>query len=66
MFGAKPNYTNIYDYLKRYFSLIDINKGDLKKVQHEGKTIVGYGLKTESIPDICNLGKNITLLKKLY
>jgi hypothetical protein len=66
MFGADLNYIKIYDYLKRYFSLTDINKGDLKKVQHEGKTIVGYGLKTESIPDICHFGKNIILLKKLY
>jgi hypothetical protein len=46
--------------------LTDINKSDLKKVQHEGKTIVGYGLKTESIPGICHFGKNIILLKKLY
>jgi hypothetical protein len=45
MFGADLNYIKIYDYLKRFFSLTDINKGDLKKVQHEGKTIVGYGLK---------------------
>ena len=27
---------------------------------------MGYGLKTESIPDKCNFGKNIILLKKLY
>jgi hypothetical protein len=27
---------------------------------------MGYGLKTESIPDICHFGKNIILLKKLY
>ncbi len=27
---------------------------------------MGYGLKTESIPDICHFGKNIMLLKKLY
>jgi hypothetical protein len=66
MFGADLNYIKIYDYLKRYFSLTDINKGDLKQVPHEGKTIVGYGLKTESIPDICHFGKNIILLKKLY
>jgi hypothetical protein len=66
IFGADLNYIKIYDYLKRYFSLTDINKGDLKKVQHEGKTILGYGLKTESIPDICHFGKNIILLKKLY
>jgi hypothetical protein len=31
-----------------------------------GKVIMGYGLKTESIPDICHFGKNIILLKKLY
>jgi hypothetical protein len=66
MFGSNANYTNIYDYLKTTHLLTDINKGDLKKVQHEGKTIVGYGLKTESIPDICHFGKNIMLLKKLY
>jgi hypothetical protein len=66
MFGADLNYIKIYDYLKRYFSLTDINRGDLKQVPHEGKTIVGYGLKTESIPDICHFGKNIILLKKLY
>jgi hypothetical protein len=66
MFGSKLNYPDIYNHLKSNFSLTDINKGDLKKVQHEGKTIVGYGLKTESIPDICHFGKNIILLKKLY
>jgi hypothetical protein len=66
MFGSKLNYPDIYNHLKSNFSLTDINKRDLKKVQHEGKTIVGYGLKTESIPDICHFGKNIILLKKLY
>jgi hypothetical protein len=66
MFGSKLNYPDINNHLKSNFSLTDINKGDLKKVQHEGKTIVGYGLKTESIPDICHFGKNIILLKKLY
>jgi hypothetical protein len=66
MFGSKLNYPDIYNHLKSNFSLTDINKGDLKKVQHEGKTIVGHGLKTESIPDICHFGKNIILLKKLY
>jgi hypothetical protein len=66
MFGSKINGEDIYNHLKSSFSLTDIDKGDLKKVQHEGKTIVGYGLKTESIPDICHFGKNIILLKKLY
>ena len=66
LFGTDNNYENIYKYLKTKHSLTDINKSDLKKVQHEGKTIVGYGLKTESIPDICHFGKNIILLKKLY
>ena len=63
MFGADLNYIKIYDYLKRYFSLNDINKGDLKKVQYEGKSIIGYGLKNELIQDICHFGKNIILLK---
>jgi hypothetical protein len=66
MFGADSSYTKIYDHLKSNFSLTNINSGDLKKVQQDGKTIVGYGLKTESIPDICHFGKNIILLKKLY
>ena len=66
MFGADLNYIKVYDYLKRYFSLNDINKGDLKKVQYEGKSIIGYGLKNELIQDICHFGKNIILLKKLY
>jgi hypothetical protein len=66
MFGSKINATDIYNHLKSNFSLTDIDKKDLKTVPHEGKTIIGYGLKTESIPDICHFGKNIILLKKLY
>ena len=65
MFGTNISAENIYNYLKTYYSLNDINKADLKKVPHEGKTIVGYGL-TQAIPDICHFGKNIILLKKLY
>jgi hypothetical protein len=64
IFGKSPNYSDIYDHLKNKFSLS--KQGDLKQIDHEGKKIVGYGLKTESIPDICHFGKNIILLKKLY
>ena len=64
IFGESPNYSDIYDHLKNKFSLS--NQTDLKQIDHEGKKIVGYGLKTESIPDICHFGKNIILLKKLY
>jgi hypothetical protein len=42
MFGANPNYTNIYDHLKTSFTLTNINKADLKSVQYENKTINGY------------------------
>ncbi len=66
MFGVSSNYSDVYNHIKTNFALTDINKTDLKKVQHEGKSIVGYGLKPESIPDICHFGKNIILLKKLY
>ena len=66
MFGSGDNYEKIYDFLKNTHSLYDVPANLLKSVQHDGKTIVGYGLNTQSIPDICNFGKNIILLKKLY
>lgn len=63
LFGSSKVKEDIYDFLQ---STHKLTKETAKPFVESGKVIMGYGLKTESIPDICHFGKNIILLKKLY
>jgi hypothetical protein len=63
LFGTNRVKEDIYDFLQ---STHKLTSETAKPFIESGKVIMGYGLKTESIPDICHFGKNIILLKKLY
>jgi hypothetical protein len=63
LFGTNRVKEDIYDFLQ---STHKLTSETAKPFVESGKIIMGYGLKTESIPDICHFGKNIILLKKLY
>jgi hypothetical protein len=63
LFGTNKVKEDLYDFLQTTYKL---TSEVAKPFIESGKVIIGYGLKTESIPDICHFGKNIILLKKLY
>jgi hypothetical protein len=63
LFGTNKVKEDLYDFLQTTYKL---TSEVAKPFIESGKVIMGYGLKTESIPDICHFGKNIILLKKLY
>jgi hypothetical protein len=63
LFGTNKVKEDLYDFLQTTYKL---TSETAKPFIESGKVIMGYGLKTESIPDICHFGKNIILLKKLY
>jgi hypothetical protein len=63
LFGTNKVKEDLYDFLQTTYKL---TSEIAKPFVESGKVIMGYGLKTESIPDICHFGKNIILLKKLY
>ena len=63
LFGTNKVKEDLYDFLQTTYKL---TSEVAKPFVESGKVIMGYGLKTESIPDICHFGKNIILLKKLY
>ena len=63
LFGTERVKDDIYDFLQTTYKL---TSETAKPFVESSKVIMGYGLKTESIPDICHFGKNIILLKKLY
>jgi hypothetical protein len=63
LFGTNRVKEDIYAFLQSTYKL---TSETAKPFVESGKVIMGYGLKTESIPDICHFGKNIILLKKLY
>ena len=64
LFGLSKVKDDIFDFLQKTHKL----KSEVAKpfVDSTNKVVMGYGLKTESIPGICHFGKNIILLKKLY
>ena len=64
LFGYSRVKEDIFDFLQTTHKL----KSDVAKpfVDSTNKVVMGYGLKTQDIPDICHFGKNIILLKKLY
>jgi hypothetical protein len=63
LFGTNKVKEDLYDFLQTTYKL---TSEVAKPFVESGKVIMGYGLKTESIPDICHFGKNIILLKKIY
>ena len=63
LFGTSRVKEDIYDFLQTTYKL---TSETAKPFVESNKVVMGYGLKTESIPDICHFGKNIILLKKLY
>ena len=63
LFGTERVKDDIHDFLQTTYKL---TSELAKPFVESGKVVMGYGLKTESIPDICHFGKNIILLKKLY
>ena len=64
LFGLSKVKDDIFDYLQKTHKLTSVTPKPF--VDSTNKVIMGYGLKTESIPGICHFGKNIILLKKLY
>jgi hypothetical protein len=63
LFGTNKVKEDLYDFLQTTYKL---TSEVAKPFVESHKVVMGYGLKTESIPDICHFGKNIILLKKLY
>jgi hypothetical protein len=63
LFGTNKVKEDLYDFLQTTYKL---TSEVAKPFVESNKVVMGYGLKTESIPDICHFGKNIILLKKLY
>jgi hypothetical protein len=63
LFGTNKVKEDLYDFLQTTYKL---TSEVAKPYVESNKVVMGYGLKTEAIPDICHFGKNIILLKKLY
>lgn len=63
LFGTNKVKEDLYDFLQTTYKL---TSEVAKPFVESNKVVMGYGLKPESIPDICHFGKNIILLKKLY
>lgn len=63
LFGTNKVKEDLYDFLQTTYKL---TSEVAKPFVESNKVVMGYGLKPESIPDICHFGKNIILFKKLY
>jgi hypothetical protein len=63
LFGTERVKDDIFDFLQNTYKLTSEVP---KTFVESGKVVLGYGLKPESLPNVCHFGKNLILLKKLY